>query len=98
MHAVSPCQQPGTAEEQYLLTPEIDVNCANQPFMETEPDTLLKRSPLMRQSLVVVPDASGLPSAKVPFPCMWDLVEYLSYQRVVVSYQYHATHFTVSFP
>jgi hypothetical protein len=52
----------------------------------------------MRQSLVVVPDASGLPSAKVPFPCMWDLVEYLSYQRVVVSYQYHATHFTVTFP
>jgi len=52
----------------------------------------------MRQSLVVVPDASGLPSAKVPFTCMWDLVEYLSYQRVVVAYQYQATHFTVTFP
>jgi hypothetical protein len=29
---------------------------------------------------------------------MWDLVEYLSYQRVVVNYAYHASHFTVSFP
>jgi hypothetical protein len=29
---------------------------------------------------------------------MWDLVEYLSYQRISVSYQYQATHFTVLFP
>jgi hypothetical protein len=29
---------------------------------------------------------------------MWDLVEYLSYQRVGVTYQYHATYFTVTFP
>ena len=52
----------------------------------------------MRQRLSVKLDATGLPSADVPFPCMWDLVEYLSYQRVVVSYQYHASHFTVTFP
>jgi hypothetical protein len=52
----------------------------------------------MRQRLIVTPDASGLPTAQVPFPCMWDLVEYLSYQRVTVSYQYQASHFTVTFP
>jgi hypothetical protein len=29
---------------------------------------------------------------------MWDLVEYLSYQRVTVSYQYEESHFIVTFP
>ncbi|HVT79721.1 MAG TPA: hypothetical protein VHM90_03610 [Phycisphaerae bacterium] len=52
----------------------------------------------MRQALTVKPDSAGNPIAQVPFPCMWDLVEYLSYQRVVVNYQYHASHFTVTFP
>ena len=52
----------------------------------------------MRQRLFVTSDADGFPSAQVPFDCMWDLVEYLSYQRVVVSYQYHPAHFTVTFP
>lgn len=52
----------------------------------------------MRQRLVVSQDESGLPVARVPFFCMWDLVEYLSYQRVTVSYQYQASHFTVTFP
>ena len=52
----------------------------------------------MRQRLFVTPDNCGCPSAQVPFPCMWDLVEYLSYQRVVVNYAYHASHFTVTFP
>ena len=52
----------------------------------------------MRQRLFVTPDCLGCPSAQVPFPCMWDLVEYLSYQRVVVNYEYHASHFTVTFP
>ena len=47
--------------------------------------------------LIVTPDASGLPSAQVPFPCMWDLVEYLSYQRRG-TYQYRASLFTVTFP
>ena len=51
----------------------------------------------MRQTLVVIPDTTGLPSAEVPFPCMWDLVEYLSYQRVAVIYQYYPAHFTVTF-
>lgn len=52
----------------------------------------------MRQPLTLSCDHSGSPMAKVPFPCMWDLVEYLSFQRVVVSYQYEASHFTVTFP
>jgi len=52
----------------------------------------------MRQALVVTTDAAGNPVSQVPFSCMWDLVEYLSYQRVVVNYQYHASHFTVTFP
>jgi hypothetical protein len=47
---------------------------------------------------MAAPDPCGLPCAQVPFPCMWDLVEYLSYQRVGVTYQYHASHFTVTFP
>jgi hypothetical protein len=52
----------------------------------------------MRQHLVVTTNHQGLPCAEVPFKCMWDLVEYLSYQRAMVSYQYEATHFTVTFP
>ena len=52
----------------------------------------------MRQRLIATPNSDGLPSAQVPFPCMWDLVEYLSYQRVATAYQYHASHFTVTFP
>ena len=51
----------------------------------------------MRQSLFVTPDASGFPIAEVPCPCMWDLVEYLSYQRVAVTYRYYPSHFTVTF-
>jgi hypothetical protein len=52
----------------------------------------------MRQALMVTLDAYGLPHAEVPFTCMWDLVEYLSYQRVGVMYDYHASHFTVTLP
>jgi hypothetical protein len=52
----------------------------------------------MRQRLVVTTDSAGIPQAEVPLTSMWDLVEYLSYQRVSVSYHYRATHFTVSFP
>ena len=52
----------------------------------------------MRQPLIAILDATGLSCAAVPFPCMWDLVEYLSYQRVAVVYHYHASHFTVTLP
>jgi hypothetical protein len=52
----------------------------------------------MPQRLVVTADSSGIPKAEVPFSCMWDLVEYLSFQRVTVAYHYEATHFVVSFP
>lgn len=52
----------------------------------------------MRERLQVsVAGRTGLPYAKVPSSCMWDLVEYLSYQRVAVSYEYQSTHFTVCF-
>jgi hypothetical protein len=52
----------------------------------------------MRQTLIVTPDVTGLPSAEVPFSCMWELVEYLSNQRVMVIYHYYPAHFTVTFP
>jgi hypothetical protein len=51
----------------------------------------------MRQRLLAASDTMGFPCSQVPFPCMWDLVEYLSYQRVAVIYRYHASHFTVTF-
>ena len=52
----------------------------------------------MRQRLTVAADTTGVPHAEVPCTSMWDLVEYLSYQRVAVTYQYQAEHFIVSFP
>ncbi len=52
----------------------------------------------MRQKLYVSTDGDGVPRAEVPSAAMWDLVEYLSYQRVSVTYQYQATHFVVLFP
>jgi hypothetical protein len=52
----------------------------------------------MRQPLTVTADATGVPYAEVPCASMWDLVEYLSYQRVAVTYQYQASHFIVAFP
>ncbi len=51
----------------------------------------------MRQRLMVTPDATGLPSAEVSGTCIWDLVEYLSYQRAAVTYHHYPTHFTVTF-
>ena len=52
----------------------------------------------MPQRLTVSMDTAGIPKAEVPFSCMWDLVEYLSYQRITVTYRYEATHFVVTFP
>lgn len=52
----------------------------------------------MTEALLVTTDHTGLPFAEVPFTKMWELVEYLSYQRIAVSYQYRATHFVVTFP
>ena len=51
----------------------------------------------MRQQLTII-SASGIPYAEVPCDCMWDLIEYLSYQRVAVHYDFKQTHFTVAFP
>jgi hypothetical protein len=46
---------------------------------------------------VKVSDQTGLPYTEVPQADMWELVEYLSFQRVAVSYEYRAVHFTVCF-
>ena len=52
----------------------------------------------MRNKLnVTVSDRTGLPYANVPTQSMWDLVEFLSFHRVAVSYEYRASHFTVCF-
>lgn len=52
----------------------------------------------MREKLeVAVSEHTGLPYAVVPSEAMWELVEYLSFQRVAVSYEYRADHFTVCF-
>ena len=52
----------------------------------------------MRQALIAELDDAGLPCAKVPLSCMWELVEYLSCQRAMVIYHYYPAHFTVTFP
>jgi hypothetical protein len=52
----------------------------------------------MRECLKVYTDAQNIVRAEVPCSCMWDLVEYLSFQRTAVTYEYRATHFIVSFP
>ena len=49
------------------------------------------------QRLRVVLDTEGRPNTSVPFELMWELIEYLSYQRAAVSYQYEASHFRVTF-
>ena len=49
------------------------------------------------QRLRVVLDSEGHPNTSVPFELMWELIEYLSYQRAAVSYQYEASHFRVTF-
>ncbi len=52
----------------------------------------------MRQPLRVSTDSTGVPYAEVPCTSMWDLVEFLSIQRIAVTYQYRASHFVVAFP
>ena len=52
----------------------------------------------MRNALTVRTENTGLPSAQVPFPRMWDLVEYLSYRRVAVISRFHPSCVTVTFP
>ncbi|HUO06795.1 MAG TPA: hypothetical protein VM008_00550 [Phycisphaerae bacterium] len=52
----------------------------------------------MREPIKASADVTGVPCAEVPCASMWDLVEYLSFQRVSVTYQYQASHFIVAFP
>ncbi|HUO09242.1 MAG TPA: hypothetical protein VM008_13125 [Phycisphaerae bacterium] len=53
----------------------------------------------MRRKLHILKSRpSGVPYAEVPLDVMWGLVEYLSWQRVLASYNFATTHFTVTFP
>jgi len=47
---------------------------------------------------VIVSDVTGIPYARVPCGCVWDLMGYLSDQNAHVHYDFKATHFTVAFP
>lgn len=49
------------------------------------------------QARIAVSIQSGTPTAEVPCPDLWDLVEYLSFQRVNVRYTLKGDHFAVCF-
>ena len=52
----------------------------------------------MLERLIVAMDAqTGKPFVQVPSSRLWDLVEYLSIQRVAVQYDCHETFFTIQF-
>jgi hypothetical protein len=46
----------------------------------------------------VITDSQGVPIALIPPQYLWDLVEYLSTQRLSVHYSYRGERFAVSFP
>lgn len=52
----------------------------------------------MNRILNIAQDAQGIPVAEVPSVALYELVEYLSIQRVYVTYHFQHTHFTVAFP
>jgi hypothetical protein len=52
----------------------------------------------MRERLAISRDSKGVPEARVLAEHLWELVEYLSYQRATVLYRYEAGYFVVSFP
>ena len=47
---------------------------------------------------VVISESTSIPHAEVPCNFVWELVEYLSYQRVSVIYSFRETFFLISFP
>lgn len=47
---------------------------------------------------VISADNQGVPVVKVPCQYLWDMVEYLSAQRLSVLYSYHNEYFEVRFP
>jgi hypothetical protein len=53
---------------------------------------------IMNHSIHVELGPAGVPVAYVPASSLWDLVEFLSYQRVSVTYRFEETHFAVVFP
>src|SRR6185295_17910287 len=58
-----------------------------------------RKEVVMRENLQVQLGADrGVPFVDVPLGEMWELVEYLSWHRVLANYDYAETHFRVSFP
>ena len=51
----------------------------------------------MQRLLATASRLSGKPCAYVPQQCIWNLVEYLSYQRAQVEYSYEHELFCVTF-
>lgn len=47
--------------------------------------------------VVTLSESSGLPEARIPNEHIWGLVEYLSFHRVRVSYNYDSERFLVCF-
>jgi hypothetical protein len=52
---------------------------------------------ILRPRLSVSIDEQGHPYVRVPDVWMWDLVEYLSFHRLNLSYHFEHTHFRVVF-
>ena len=52
---------------------------------------------MLVQLKIVAEEETQLPRAEVPSEWLWSLVDYLSLQRIAVSYQYHAANFSVTF-
>jgi hypothetical protein len=48
--------------------------------------------------VAVTTDFQGVPVAQIPPQHLWELVEYLSGQRLSVHYSYHGEGFEVRFP
>ena len=51
----------------------------------------------MRPTLHIHVDASGCPTVQVPTEWLWELVEYLSFHRLNVSYHFEKNCFEVKF-
>ena len=52
---------------------------------------------MLRKIEVVISEATGLPIAEIADRDVWELVEFLSIQRIRVTYTYNLQNFIVSF-
>ncbi len=53
---------------------------------------------MSREFEVLICEETGMPCVRVPGEAMWDLLEYLSQQRVRTTYDFETAHCTVFFP